>query len=145
MPNLTTEKLEQAAELVREAAVDVWLTFDRETAEGGDPVLPLIIEGGLTWQTALIISKTGRRIAIAGNYDCPPIEASGDWHEVIPYVQSIRQPLVETLEKLVPAGIAKPRIAVNYSTTEAKSTGSRLQWPRQTAFSGSWIARFGSE
>ena len=43
---LTTEKLAQAAALVAASEVDVWLTFDRETAEGGDPVLPLLIEGG---------------------------------------------------------------------------------------------------
>src|SRR5690242_2930204 len=75
---LTTEKLSQAQRLVAEAGVDVWVTFVRETAEGGDPVLPLILEGGLTWQSALMVTRDGRRIAILGNYDADPLKASGD-------------------------------------------------------------------
>jgi hypothetical protein len=66
---LHAEKLDQAVRLVAESGADVWLTFVRETAEGGDPILPLLIEGGLTWQSTLMIARDGRRIAIVGNYD----------------------------------------------------------------------------
>jgi Xaa-Pro aminopeptidase len=123
MSALTREKLEQAAGLAGEAEVDVWLTFDRETAEGGDPVLPLILEGGLTWQSALMVSRTGQRIAVVGNYDADPVAHSGDWHEVVPYVQSVRPPLLEALEKLVPDAVSDPKIAVNYSTNDVKADG----------------------
>src|SRR5437773_2291563 len=100
MNKLTTEKLVQAAALVAASDIDVWLTFDRETCEGGDPVLPLIVEGGLTWQSALMVSRDGKKIAVVGNFDAEPLRASGDWDEVIPYVQSIRDPLVEALNIL---------------------------------------------
>lgn len=118
---ITTEKLAQAEGLVLEAGVDAWLTFVRETAEGGDPVLPLILQGGLTWQSALLVTREGRRVAIVGNYDAGPLEKSGDWHEVVPYVQGIREPLLETLERLLPAG--RPRIAVNFSANDVKADG----------------------
>jgi Xaa-Pro dipeptidase len=153
MSALTREKLAQAHKLVSESELDVWITYVRETAEGGDPVLPLILEGGLTWESALIIARDGRKVAIVGNYDADPLRASGDWDEVVPYVQSIREPLLETLESLIPirepeprtdpakvvsaliaptleAGIEaavgaehRPRIGVNYSRDDDKADG----------------------
>ena len=51
--SLTAEKLAQADKLVRDSDCDAWMVFDRETAEGGDPVLPLIFDGGLTWRNGL--------------------------------------------------------------------------------------------
>ncbi|MCH7945257.1 MAG: aminopeptidase P family protein [Armatimonadetes bacterium] len=118
--SLIAEKLAQAVQLVRESGCDAWMVFDRETSEGGDPVLPLILEGGLTWQSALIVSGDGRKIAVVGNYDAAPIEASGDWDEVIPYVQSIRKPLLDVLNSICGAN---PKIAVNFSTNDVKSDG----------------------
>lgn len=117
---LTAAKLAQAVELVKAAGVDVWLTFVRETAEGGDPVLPLILEGGLTWHSALMVSASGRKVAIVGNYDADPLVQSGDWDEVVPYVQGITEPLLRELETMCGA---KPKIAVNYSLDDVKSDG----------------------
>lgn len=118
--SLHAEKLAQAKRLVHDARVDVWLTFVRETAGGGDPVLPLLLEGGLTWQSALLVTRSGRAIAVVGNYDADPLAASGDWDEVVPYVQGIREPLLAVLEK--ECGEA-PRIAVNFSRDDVKSDG----------------------
>src|SRR5689334_11803715 len=123
MVGITTEKLAQAEALVQASDVDVWLTFVRETAEGGDPVLPFLIEGGLTWQSALMVTRSGGRVAIVGNYDADPLKASGDWTEVVPYVQTIVPPLRETLERLVPEADRPPRIGVNYSTDDVKADG----------------------
>jgi Xaa-Pro aminopeptidase len=153
MSALTREKIAQAKSLVASSGFDVWLTFVRETVEGGDPVLPLLIEGGLTWQSALFISKSGKAVAVVGNYDADPLKASGDWDEIIPYVQGIREPLLEALESLalpvspapktdaaelvtalvaptVEAGIAsavgtehRAAIGVNFSVDDVKSDG----------------------
>ncbi|MCH8274635.1 MAG: aminopeptidase P family protein [Armatimonadetes bacterium] len=123
MHGITAEKIRQAQALVKDSGVDLWLTFVRETSDGGDPVLPLLIEGGLTWQSALIIAKTGERVAIVGNYDAEPLEASGDWDEVVPYDEGIRGPLLETLERLIPAEHSWPKIAVNFSTSDPKADG----------------------
>lgn len=147
MSALTREKLAQAAELVAQSELDAWIVFVRETVEGSDPVLPLLIEGGLTWQSALIVSRTGEKIAIVGNYDADPLVASGDWDAVVPYVQGIREPLLETLERVcssaeqdraaiawsdptVEAGVAayggpdiRSRLGVNFSRDNVKSDG----------------------
>lgn len=108
MSSLTREKLAQARSLVAASGLDAWITFVRETVEGSDPVLPLILEGGLTWQSALIVTKAGRAIAVVGNYDADMVASSGDWDDVVPYVQSIRLPLVETLEREIPLPEAEP-------------------------------------
>lgn len=118
--SLIREKLEQATRLVKESGVGVWLTFVRETAEGSDPVLPFLIEGGLTWQSALLVTESGRRIAIVGNYDADPLVSSGHWDEVVPYVQSIREPLLDVLERVCPQ---EANIALNYSTSDVKADG----------------------
>ncbi|HLV81426.1 MAG TPA: M24 family metallopeptidase [Chthonomonadaceae bacterium] len=123
MQALIGEKLAQAKGLVAESGADVWLTFVRETAEGGDPVLPFLVEGALTWQSALMVTAQGRCVAVVGNYDAEPLAAAGHWDEVVPYVQGIRAPLLETLERLAPDAGRKARIAVNVSTNDVKADG----------------------
>lgn len=125
MQALIAEKLTQADRIVAESGADVWLTFVRETADGGDPVLPFLIEGALTWQSALMITSGGRRIAIIGNYDADPLRASGHWHEVVGYVHSIKEPLLQALEAACPRD-RKPRIALNFSTNDEKADGLTL-------------------
>lgn len=123
MSDLTAAKLGQAAGLVAASGADLWLVFARETTEGGDPVLPLIIEGGLTWQSALMVAASGRRLAVVGNYDADPLRASGDWDEVVPYVQGIRAELIAALDRLVPELPRPPRIAVDFSLDDPKADG----------------------
>lgn len=121
MSNLLAEKLDQASHLVAQSPFDVWITFVRETAEGGDPILPFLIEGSLTWQSALLIGKDGRRVAVVGKYDGDALRASGSWHDVVEYVQGIREPLLAVLESF--AGTETPRLAVNFSTNDEKCDG----------------------
>jgi Xaa-Pro aminopeptidase len=118
MSQLTTEKLTQAAALLAESDIDLWLTFVRETADGGDPVLPLILEGGLTWESALMVHRAGKTVAVVGNYDADPLTACGDWDTVAPYVQGIRDELLNQLESLNP-----DRIGINYSLDDSKADG----------------------
>jgi len=120
---LTSEKLAQAEALVAASGVDAWITFVRETAENADPVLPLLFEGGLTWASALIVTRRGPRIAVVGNLDGPLLRDPGDWGEVVTYVQSIREPLLEVLERAIDRGAAAPRIAVNFSRDDDKADG----------------------
>lgn len=122
MSALTREKLAQAVGLVRDSGAHVWLTFVRETGEGSDPALPFICETGLVWISALMVGRDGRKVAVVGNYDADPLKHSGDWDEVFPYVQGIRQPLIDTLESWIPLN-ETPRIAVNYCEDDDKSDG----------------------
>lgn len=112
------EKLAQAVDILQEKKVDCWLTFVRETAHNADPALGLILDIDLTWQTALIVTRTGRRIAIAGRYDAGNIKQMGGYDEVIGYDQSIRDDLLRVLGEL------KPRqIAINYSESDTAADG----------------------
>src|SRR5260370_41312145 len=60
------EKLDQAVGILHEQDVDCWLTFVRETVETPDPVQKLIIGQDVTWQSAFLVARDGRRIAIVG-------------------------------------------------------------------------------
>ena len=117
-PSIVNEKVDQAVALLEEFEIDVWLTFVRETTEAGDPVLPLILGQNLTWQSALIVTRSGDRIAIVGKYEDDAVKSTGAWNEVVPYVKGIRQSLVKTLTRLDPQ-----MIAVNYSLDDVKSDG----------------------
>lgn len=118
--DLIKEKIAQAKRLVADSEVDVWCTFVRETSEGADPILPFLIEGGLTWQTAILIFKSGKAIVVVGNYDADPIIATGRWDQVVPYVQGIRAPLLAVLSEELPHG---GKIAVNTSKGDVKADG----------------------
>ena len=122
MSALTRQKLEQASALVKNSDLDVWLTFVRETFNGGETVLPLISDTALVWFTAFLVAKNGERVVIVGNYDAEPFEQTGDWTRVVPYIQGIKDALLQELESLAPVG-NKPRIGVNFSTDNDKADG----------------------
>ena len=69
MTSLIREKIFQAVGILNEFDVDCWLTFTRETAINGDPTLPFLVDGDLTWHSALIVTKSGTTCAIVGQYD----------------------------------------------------------------------------
>lgn len=118
MNTIVQEKTEQAGAILEELGIDCWLTFVRETTESGDPVLPLVLGQALTWQSALLLTRGGERIAIVGKFDDGAVRGAGVWTEVTGYVQSIREPLLEVLGRLDPK-----QIAINYSQNDVKADG----------------------
>ncbi len=115
---LQHEKIEQAVGILQEQNIDLWLTFVRETEHNADPALPLISPSNVTWHTALIITRTGVKIAIAGRYEIVNFQRMGIWDETISYDQSIQPALVEVLDRLNPA-----QIAINYSESDTAADG----------------------
>ncbi len=107
---LIKEKIEQARGILKEQGIDCWLTFVRETAINGDPTLPFLVNGDLTWHSALIVSASGPAIAIVGAYDKKTVEDTGAYDDVIGYVQGIRMDFLRTMTALSPKSLA-----VNYS------------------------------
>lgn len=119
MSHLTQEKVEQAITILEEQKIDLWLTFVRETSASGDPVLPLIYgNADLTWQSALILTRTGERIAVVGRFDAETARSIGAYETVIDYDESLREELLPLLEQMDPE-----RIALNYSTDDVLADG----------------------
>lgn len=118
MSNLIGEKLDQAHGILEELDLDAWMIFVRESSHGGDPALSLVHEGSFTWQSALIVTRSGDRIAVVGKFDDGAVSAAGVWTEVIPYVQGIGAPLVETIRRLDPR-----RLAIDFSVDDYAADG----------------------
>lgn len=117
-PTIVREKVRQASAILQELGVDLWLTFVRETTANPDPVVPLIYGHDLTWQSALMILPSGENVAIVGHFEAEAARGTGAYPTVIPYHQSIRQALLETLDRLAPR-----QIAVNYSLNDTHADG----------------------
>ncbi|HUV13729.1 MAG TPA: Xaa-Pro peptidase family protein [Acidobacteriota bacterium] len=115
---LIREKVEQATEILRESQVDCWITFVRESSMTGDPSLDFLVASDLTWHSALIITRQGSTHAIVGQLDKAAIEDLGVYQEIVGYVEGIRKPLQDVLQKVNPSSIA-----VNYSQDSEVADG----------------------
>lgn len=118
MSKLIQEKVQQAVKLLQENNLDTWLTFVRETSANHDPVLDLIYGHDLTWQSALILTKSGDNFAIVGHYESETAKRIGAYNRIIPYHESIRDHLISVLEEANPQSIA-----INYSINDVLADG----------------------
>ncbi len=114
---LIHEKLDQATAILNEFDIDLWLTFVRETSLAPDPALELIYVGDVTWQSAFLIGRDGRRTAIVGHFDSENVRAL-EAYEVVPYHEGIGAPLLAAL-----AAHAPRTIAVNFSENDVAADG----------------------
>jgi Xaa-Pro aminopeptidase len=114
---LVHEKIEQAKSILKEEKIDLWLTFVRESEVNPDPALDLILGSNCTWQSAFIVPARGEAVAIVGSLDAARIRETGGY-EVVGYTKSIREFLVDRLERFAPG-----RIAVNFSENDNMADG----------------------
>jgi Xaa-Pro aminopeptidase len=110
--------LEQAVAILQEKDIDMWLTFVRETTQVHDPCLTLLLGFDLTWPSALMISRTGERIAVVGRFDTENVARVGGYTTVVGYDQSIREPLREHVTRLNPG-----ELALNFSESDPAADG----------------------
>ena len=117
--SLLQEKSNQAIGILKETNIDLWLTFVRETSGVRDPVLDFLIgPSDLTWQSALMFTKSGERIAIVGRYEADAVERLGIFDAVVGYDEGIRELLLETLQRIKP-----DKVAVNTSHDNVQADG----------------------
>ena len=96
--NIINEKIQQAVGILKEKNVDMWITFVRESSIITDPMIDMIVGGNATWQSAFIINKDGETTAIVGSIEEDNFRRPGIYQNVITYIKSIREPLVEYIK-----------------------------------------------
>ncbi len=116
--SLIKEKINQAVKILNEKDIDMWLTFVRESSTSKDPILEMIAGINFTWQSALIINKDGDTTAIVGSIEIDNLKDSILYQNVIGYVQSIRESLIDYLKKKNPK-----KIAINFSKNNVLADG----------------------
>ena len=110
-------KADQACRILDELDLDCWLIWVRETEQLVDPVLRFVYDGAFVWQTALLYTRGGNRIAVVGNFDAEGIpEAAFD--RVVSYDDAISAPLRNLLTELDPTSIA-----IDVSESDVASDG----------------------
>ena len=112
------EKQKQAVEILKEKNIDMWITFVRESSNIPDPMMEMLVGTNCTWQSAFIIHKSGDTVAILGSLDVPNMEEVGTFKEVKGYLKSVKDTLIETLDKYKPN-----KIAINFSRSSNLADG----------------------
>jgi len=115
---LIIDKIEQAAKLLSEKEIDMWLIYVRETGNMKDPMMDILVGTNATWQSAFIITKDGNTHAIIGSLEYENIKSVGTYKNIHPYLKSIKEKLLEVLEQIKPN-----KIAINYSKNSSLADG----------------------
>ncbi|MEE9450997.1 MAG: Xaa-Pro peptidase family protein [Ignavibacteriaceae bacterium] len=112
------EKIKQAVSILKEQDIDMWITFVRESSVLRDPAMEMIVSGNSTWQAAFIINKDGGTTAVVGSMEEKNFVKAGLHKNVIGYLKSIKEPLVEYITSKNPK-----KIAINYSKNSVLADG----------------------
>lgn len=116
--HLVHEKINQAIAILNEKDIDLWMIFVRESGTMRDPAMEMVVGTNATWQSAFLINKNGDTTAIVGSLEVPNMQMVGTYKNVIGYLQSVKEPLLEYLSKNNPQ-----KIAVNYSINSNLADG----------------------
>ncbi len=116
--DLFKEKITQAVGILKEKDIDMWMTFVRESGNIKDPAMDIVVDNGCTWPSAFIITKDGDTTAIVGTLDAENFERRGLYKNIIGYIKSVKEPLLEYLNKKKPK-----KIAINYSKNSNLADG----------------------
>ncbi len=98
------KKLKFVLETMEEQGIDLWLTFSREGNE--DPLAQDLRFSDLTWRSAAIIDRDGRKTAIVGSLESETVEQRRFYDEVIGYgSEGVAPKLREVIRKKRPGKI----------------------------------------
>src|SRR3989475_10385808 len=111
------KKLKWIQQTMREQGIDIWITVTREGNE--DPLAQDLRFSDLTWRSAAIIERNGRRTAIVGSLESETVRQEKFYDEIIGYGSEGAAPKLRDLVKK-----RRPRkIAVNRSHDEGAADG----------------------
>jgi Xaa-Pro aminopeptidase len=111
------EKISQAASILREKNIDLWLTFVRESSATPDPVMEMIVGASVVWPAAFMVTQSDQRVALVGSIDSHGVQERAPF-EVRPYKTTIKEMLLDFLSLHDPK-----TIAVNFSTNDVMADG----------------------
>jgi len=123
MGNIYEEKLSQAISYLNEFNIDLWLIY---SSEGSDPSVPLVTGLKTVGKTFFLITREGKKYAIASVIDAQESEDSGLFDEVFRYSSDCEDILRELVSKIDP-----DKIALNYSIDDNLCDGltvGRYRW-----------------
>lgn len=112
------EKQQQAAQILREKNIDMWMTWVRETGNIKDPMIDMLVGTGATWHSAFIITKDGDTTAIIGSLEEPNMKTVGTFKNIVSYLKGVKDDLLQVLKKYDP-----DKIAVNFSRNSSLADG----------------------
>ena len=115
---IVTEKIEQVPGILQELDLDAWLLFARESQAVHDPSFDLVVGANVTWHSAFILTRKGRRVAVVGSLDSAGIAMHGHYSEISSYVGGITDELRKVLIQIDPR-----RIAIDYSIDDPAADG----------------------
>jgi Xaa-Pro aminopeptidase len=115
---IVQQKLSQAAVILDEIGIDLWLIVARESDTLGDPSLPLVVGTSVTWESAFLISRDGKHKAIVGTGDVDNVLQTGAWTDVEGYVEGLGPALKSAIEERNPQSIG-----LSYSTDNSMADG----------------------
>ncbi len=118
MNSLVHQKIKQTVEILNEQDTDLWLIFARESSTNHDPSMDMVVGANCTWQSAFLINKNGDTTAIVGSLEVPNMKSVGTYKNVVGYLKTVKEPLLEYLNKHNPK-----TIALNYSVNANLADG----------------------
>ncbi|HZW39484.1 MAG TPA: M24 family metallopeptidase [Ignavibacteriaceae bacterium] len=118
LDKIIKEKVEQSIGILKDKNIDMWLIFARESSTVHDPMMDMVVGKNCTWHSAFIFCKDGDTAAIVGSIEESNFTELECFKEVIGYVQSVKEPLLEYLKKKNPE-----QIAINFSVNSSLADG----------------------
>lgn len=124
---LLQKRMERAYAALKEFNVDMWIILGRETHFTTEPSLMFLLPATVLPLCALVITKTGKSVCIAGAIDAEEIEAYGAVTQIVTYRSDFEAQLVGVIKSFMPA----QRIALDFSEVDPSADGlSYTQYKR---------------
>lgn len=102
MEGLFAEKRAQAAQILREKGIGLWLVMGRETVDVCDPALRLVFPSNVMGVSAFFYTPDGAARALVRAKDVEGVEETGCFDEVIGYGDDFDDRLVATIRQIDP-------------------------------------------